>query len=99
MKVTASPSPTTARAPIASGSDVVSASVSCPVAINAAPATIKVPRPVPVEQHARGYLRGGVHDHLQDDEGRQHARGSRAKRSAAFRPDTPSVVRSSTATM
>ena len=45
MKVTASPSPTTARAPIATGSDVVNASASWPAAISAAPATIRTREP------------------------------------------------------
>ena len=45
MKVTASPSPTTARAPMANGSDVVSASASWPAAISAAPATISTREP------------------------------------------------------
>jgi hypothetical protein len=45
MKVKASPSPTTARAPIATGSDVVNARVSWPMAISAAPAAISARDP------------------------------------------------------
>ena len=77
MNVTASPSPTTARAPIASGRDVVSASASWPDAISAAPATISDLRPVPVEQQAGGHLCAGVHDDLKHHERRQHGPGWR----------------------
>ncbi len=45
MKVTASPSPTTARAASARGSESVSAIASCPVTISAAPETIRILEP------------------------------------------------------
>ena len=45
MNVTASPSPTTARAAIAAGSDSVNASVSWPAAISVAPDRIKILEP------------------------------------------------------
>ena len=98
MNVTASPSPTTARAPIASGSDVVNASANWPAAINAAPATINTRDPyrsssTPAGTCATAYTITCRTTNVDS------TLGLAAKRSAAFSPDTPSVVRSSTATM
>ena len=73
MNVTASPSPTTARAAMAAGSDSVNASASWPDAISAAPETISDLGAEPVEQQPGGHLCAGIDDDLQDDERGQHA--------------------------
>ena len=98
MNVTASPSPTTARAPMANGSDVVSASASCPVAINAAPATIKIRDPYRSSSRPAGTWAAAYTITCRTTKA-DSIPGLAAKRSAAFSPDTPSVVRWSTATM
>jgi hypothetical protein len=98
MKVTASPSPTTARAPSASGSDDVSASMSWPAAISAAPATISARDPKRSSSNPAGTC-APAYTMTCSTTNVESTPGLAANRSAAFSPETPSVVRSSTATM
>ncbi len=74
MKVSASPKPTIARAPIAAGSDSLSARTSWPAVISAAPQTMSTTGTEAVQQQSGGNLSRGVHDHLQHDERGQHPR-------------------------
>src|SRR6476469_9198176 len=98
MNVTASPSPTTARAAIAAGSDSVNASVSWPAAITVAPDRISALEPKRSSSRPAGTC-APAYTTICRTTNADSTPGPAVNRSPASMPETPSVVRSSTATM
>lgn len=97
MKVKASPSPSTARAAIAAGRVSDTASANCPAAIRMPPVTIIVLDPTRSSSSPAGTW-AAAYTTTCSTTNVDSTPGLAPKRWAASRPDTPSEVRSSTAT-